>query len=202
MKKLIKNTSWWLSAILIGIILGLGLGIVKAWTEPASSPPEGNLAAPINVGSTGQFKSGGLLLNSGGATNGLIVEYGNVGIGTTNPGTSKLKVAGLIESSSNGFKFPDGTIQTTAGGAGGKDIAISTGIVGHGGTIPLPYYSDGTQASIAECVASADQRGSGFSCGDACYAYKSGGSYYVFCLCYGRTTDYPQSAQYMIVCVR
>jgi hypothetical protein len=38
---------------------------------------------------------------------------GNVGIGTTNPG-QKLTVAGTIESTSGGFKFPDGTTQTTA----------------------------------------------------------------------------------------
>ncbi len=38
---------------------------------------------------------------------------GNVGIGTTNPG-QKLSVAGIIESTSGGFKFPDGTTQTTA----------------------------------------------------------------------------------------
>ncbi|MBK7473631.1 MAG: hypothetical protein IPI73_26340 [Betaproteobacteria bacterium] len=37
---------------------------------------------------------------------------GNVGIGATSPG-SKLTVAGLIESTSGGIKFPDGTIQTT-----------------------------------------------------------------------------------------
>jgi len=38
---------------------------------------------------------------------------GNVGIGITNPG-EKLSVAGTIESTSGGIKFPDGTIQTTA----------------------------------------------------------------------------------------
>ena len=38
---------------------------------------------------------------------------GNVGIGTTSPG-EKLEVAGVIKSSSGGFKFPDGSIQTTA----------------------------------------------------------------------------------------
>lgn len=38
---------------------------------------------------------------------------GNVGIGTTNPG-QKLTVAGTIESTSGGVKFPDGTTQTTA----------------------------------------------------------------------------------------
>lgn len=38
----------------------------------------------------------------------------NVGIGIPNPG-SRLAVAGTIESTSGGFKFPDATIQTTAG---------------------------------------------------------------------------------------
>jgi hypothetical protein len=35
-----------------------------------------------------------------------------VGIGTATPG-QKLSVAGIVESTSGGFKFPDGTIQTT-----------------------------------------------------------------------------------------
>ena len=38
---------------------------------------------------------------------------GNVGIGTSSPG-QKLTVAGTIESTSGGIKFPDGTTQTTA----------------------------------------------------------------------------------------
>lgn len=38
---------------------------------------------------------------------------GNVGIGTSTP-TQKLSVAGTIESTSGGIKFPDGTIQTSA----------------------------------------------------------------------------------------
>ncbi len=38
---------------------------------------------------------------------------GNVGIGTTSP-TEKLTVEGTVESKSGGFKFPDGTTQTTA----------------------------------------------------------------------------------------
>jgi len=38
---------------------------------------------------------------------------GNVGVGTTSP-AQKLSVAGTIESTSGGVKFPDGTVQTTA----------------------------------------------------------------------------------------
>jgi len=43
----------------------------------------------------------------------IIKEGGNVGIGASNPG-EKLTVAGTVESTSGGFKFPDGTTQTTA----------------------------------------------------------------------------------------
>jgi len=48
----------------------------------------------------------------------FINTAGKVGIGTTTPG-QKLSVAGTIESSSGGFKFPDGTTQTSAWTAAG-----------------------------------------------------------------------------------
>jgi hypothetical protein len=40
-------------------------------------------------------------------------KYGKVGIGTTTP-TSSLTVQGIIESTLGGYKFPDGSVQTTA----------------------------------------------------------------------------------------
>ncbi|MCD4724492.1 MAG: tail fiber protein [Bacteroidales bacterium] len=43
----------------------------------------------------------------------LIDPTGRVGIGIQNP-SEKLSVSGLIESTTGGFKFPDGTVQTTA----------------------------------------------------------------------------------------
>ena len=53
----------------------------------------------------------------------------NVGIGNTTPG-SKLTVNGVIETTTGGIKFPDGTTQTTAatGGGGGGGNKYSTNI--------------------------------------------------------------------------
>lgn len=68
---------------------------------------------------------------------------GNVGIGGF-AGSERLEVAGTIKSNSGGFKFPDGTVQTTAaagGGSGpwqasGSDISYSSGNVGIGTSSP------------------------------------------------------------------
>ena len=60
-----------------------------------------------------------------------ILENGNIGIGNSNP-EYKLSVDGVIESTYGGFRFPDGTIQTTASSVGlleklfGVDSIITT----------------------------------------------------------------------------
>ncbi len=83
-----------------GITLGaFALSVVAAtWTAPTSAPPNGNVDAPINVGYGLQTKYGYLDIVgqvSAGVANtyGLIVENGNVGIGTLTP-TTKLEVVG------------------------------------------------------------------------------------------------------------
>ena len=65
---------------------------------------------------TGDTMTGTLNLPTNGlvvGTNQLAVSGNYVGIGTAAP-TQKLTVAGTIESTSGGVKFPDGTVQTTA----------------------------------------------------------------------------------------
>ena len=59
----------------------------------------------------------------------LIRNNGNVGIGSTDP-QEKLEVAGTISSTVGGFKFPDGTVQSTASssnGASGDITAVTAG---------------------------------------------------------------------------
>lgn len=98
--------------MLLATVFSLGLGIAFAWTDPASAPPTGNALTPLNRSASPQVKAGGLWASSFGVDNGLVV-MGNLGVGTLTP-SSKLSVTGTIESTSGGFKFPDGTVQDTA----------------------------------------------------------------------------------------
>jgi hypothetical protein len=92
---------------------------------------------------------------SGGQHNyAAIFENGNVGIGVANP-NSKLTVNGVIESSSGGIKFPDGTTQITAAGAGGVTSVTASGpLASSGGATPnisltgvVPVANGGTGIS-------------------------------------------------------
>lgn len=79
--------------IVLALVLSFGFSYVYAWTAPTSQPPAGNVSAPINTGDNTQYKAGNLVLNDSvnPFTNGLIVRYGNMGIGTTAPG-AKLEI--------------------------------------------------------------------------------------------------------------
>ena len=71
-----------------------------------------------------------LHFNIDGSEKMTILDNGNVGIGTTAP-AQKLTVAGTIESTTGGIKFPDGSTQTTATrykvGAFTRDLTLAAG---------------------------------------------------------------------------
>ena len=73
---------------------------------------------------------------------------GNVGIGTTSP-AQKLSVAGTVESTTGGFRFPDGTTQTTAAyNTGGTitGVTAGAGLTGGGSSGSVQLAVDGTVA--------------------------------------------------------
>ena len=99
---ILKNNIPHLSfGIVLGIALAIGLSVL-AFTEPTDNPPGGNVLAPLNTGAAGQQKLGGLVLGVNcilpNCTTGLIVQNGNVGIGTTGP-VARLDVQGFASGS-------------------------------------------------------------------------------------------------------
>jgi hypothetical protein len=73
----------------------------------------------------GSNRNGGHILLAPGTAEGAGVS-GNVGVGTTSP-ASKLEVAGVVHSTTGGFKFPDNSVQTSAVSVDGHSLDASDG---------------------------------------------------------------------------
>jgi len=95
----------------------------------------------ISTSGSGGIQNLTQVLETGNDAGGLnAVNFGKIGIGVTSP-SQKLEVAGTIFSNTGGFKFPDGTVQTSAVTGGGtssqwitsgSNISFSSGNVGIG----------------------------------------------------------------------
>jgi hypothetical protein len=61
----------------VSALIVFGAVAVFAWTGPTSAPPNGNVSAPVNVGSANQVKNGGLSVTALSVYGGTLVT-GNV----------------------------------------------------------------------------------------------------------------------------
>jgi len=98
-------------------------GPILQFVDNADNSELAYIKADATYKLTFKYGSGGLNIND----HLSITGSGLVGIGTQT--SSRLAVAGIIESTTGGFKFPDGTVQTSANSGGGV------------GSYSLPYAS-------------------------------------------------------------
>lgn len=78
--------TYFLATIILTALAITSPALAQTWSSPKSTPPGSNVSTPINLSNIAQTKIGGIILNNGGATYGLLVPFGKVGIGTLTPG--------------------------------------------------------------------------------------------------------------------
>lgn len=142
-----KNFAQSLKIIALAIVLSFGISYVYAWTAPTATPPNGNVSAPINTSTTGQYKAGSV------GFGGLIRGYsnaifdGNVGIGTTNP-QKKLHVsfASYVNDGNNGQIL----VENTGTANSGIELRVNSASAGMSGIqfSQGPYVSSSNRAVL------------------------------------------------------
>jgi hypothetical protein len=136
----------------VAAVLFVAASVVAAWAGPTQAPPNGNVPAPINVGTIDQIKDGGIGVNTlavfGNAVISTVSGYLNFGatVGSSgydfrdNAGTMEFKnnngqwraIVGTVNGAAGpvtSIQFSDGTTQTTAGGGGSGGGSSTTTVV-------------------------------------------------------------------------
>jgi hypothetical protein len=138
-KSLITHTI----AAVIALVL-FGAFIAFAWTGPTAAPPNSNVSAPINVGTTAQVKNGGISVNSL-AVFGNGYTQGNLGIGIVTA-AYPLDVVGNIHNTGNMYSagyFHNSDVNLKSAIATSKGLDIVSKLRG----VTFTWKKDGTPSA-------------------------------------------------------
>lgn len=143
---MINSKKFYFIAITIIITLGFSISLqnIIAWSVPTFTPPNSNIPAPVNVGTSTQSKDGNLLVKGFSATSSLIAGNetitGNLAVGTTLSSSYGIRVHEALYNTSGqmsiyGSAYPlstsAGTYYNMGGGFYGRDV-VSSGITNSG----------------------------------------------------------------------
>ena len=157
-------------------IAGLVVYAQTSWTPPSASPPGGNTAAPVNIGSSNQVKLGGL-------GTGPLAVFGNAAV------TGDLDVSGIYKSGGKAgvtAQCPAGQslggVATRGGIVIGGSCGAGSGAGGGAGsfggmysyTWQGPNCSGGIYGSSPNSVTGGYSCPASFSVGSICYYGASG----------------------------
>jgi hypothetical protein len=107
------------------------------------------------------------------AADGDFIVNGKVGIGTATP-NNKLSVAGVIESTTGGIKFPDGTTQTSAATGASGSLPSLRAYLGANQTLTADTWMSVKLNQVQE------NGGGGFNTGTYTYTIPETGWYSIF----------------------
>lgn len=84
-KKFFQQKSYWLGAIIAGLVIGAAVQFVHAWSEPpvGITPPGGNVLGPVTMGDIIQYKTGKLGVSATGVDLNYGLTVGSSGIKAT-----------------------------------------------------------------------------------------------------------------------
>ena len=147
------------AAFATAAVLFVTASVILAWTGPTATPPNNNVAAPINVGIVDQIKNGGLGVNS-------LAVFGNAIISTVNGYLNFGPTAGF---SGYGFRDSAGTMQYKNSGGSWSSFSggSSGGVSGDIGPISKITFTDNTTQTTAGGGDTTIQYQPGMSCGYA-----------------------------------
>lgn len=145
------------------LTIALSINYLYAWTAPSANPPNNNVTSPLNTSAVAQTKSGALGTGAFSAFGSAYIQ-GNLGVGVVSP-QYQIDLNGGSGVSA-GIRYPDGSIQTTAGG--GASCVVGGVTRAHG-----VVYSSACSSSVRTFYQCWD--GTAYSVGNAACSGTGGG---------------------------